>query len=300
MKRLLFTVGVSIAIGALAFTSVSGQQRGRGGRGGPAVSPRAGAPIDLTGSWVSVVNEDWRWRMTTPQKGDYQSLPLNAEARKVADAWDLAKDDAAGDQCKPFGVGNIMRQPGRLHITWEDETTLKIEFDAGTQTRLLHFDQSKPPAGPRTWQGYSTAEWVRPGRNNVADARVADSAGTVPGGGGAGLRGAPPRSATMFEGGSVKVVTTGFRDGYLRSNGVPYSENASLTEHFDRLPMPPNSPGNPGSDVWLVVSSILEDPQYLNGPFYLSTHFKKEPDGSKWNPTPCKTDPPGQVRSKPK
>ena len=133
---------------------------------------------------------------------------------------------------------------------------------------------------------------MRPGRNTVADPRVAESrdAGTVPGGGGAGLRGAPPRSATMFEGGSLSVTTTDFRDGYLRSNGVPYSENASLTEHFDRLPAPPNG------DVWLVVSSILEDPQYLNGPLYLSTHFKKEPDGSKWNPTPCKTDPPAQPR----
>jgi hypothetical protein len=292
MRKLLLSVGVSIAIGVLAFARVSGQQRGGAGRGGPPVSPRAGAPIDLTGYWVSVVNEDWRWRMTTPQKGDYQSLPLNAAARKVADAWDLARDDASDNQCKPFGVGNIMRQPGRLHITWDDDSTLKIEFDAGTQTRLLHFDQSKPPTGPRTWQGYSTAEWVRPGRNNAADPRVADAAGTVPGGGGAGLRGAPPRSATMFEGGSMKVVTTAFRDGYLRSNGVPYSENASLTEHFDRLPMPPNS------DAWLVVSSIFEDPQYLNGPYYLSTHFKKEPDGAKWNPTPCRTDPPGVVRSK--
>jgi hypothetical protein len=298
MRKRLLIFGVLVVTGALALTGVSGQERGgggRAGRGGPPVSPRAGAPTDLTGYWVSVVNEDWRWRMTTPQKGDYQSLPLTAEARRVADAWDLARDDASGDQCKPFGVGNIMRQPGRMHITWDDDTTLKIDFDAGTQTRLMHFDQSKPPAGPRTWQGYSTAEWARPGRNNVADPRVSDSAGTVPGGGGAGLRGAPPRSTTMFEGGSMKVVTSGFRGGYLRSNGVPYSENASLTEHFDRLAMPTNSPGG---DVWLVVSSIFEDPQYLNGPYYVSTHFKKEPDGSKWSPTPCKTDPPGVVRKK--
>jgi hypothetical protein len=96
----------------------------------------------------------------------------------------------------------------------------------------------------------------------------------------------------MFQGGSLKVVTTSFRDGYLRSNGVPYSENASLTEQFDRLPPHPNG------DVWLIVSSILEDPQYLNGPLYLSTQFKREPDGAKWSPAPCKTDPPGKVRPK--
>jgi hypothetical protein len=301
MKRLWLAGSSSVALGALMFSVVAGQQRGQGGRGEPPpLAARAAAPIDLTGYWVSVVTEDWRWRMATPQKGDYQSLPLNAAARKVADAWDLAKDEASGDQCKPFGVGNIIRQPGRLHITWDDENTLKIDFDAGTQTRLLHVGASLPsagsvPAGPKTWQGFSTATWERPARNAAADPRVAearDPGATVPGGGGAGLRGAPPRSLTMFEGGSLNVVTTNFRDGYLRTNGVPYSEHASLTEHFDRLPPHPNG------DIWLVVSSILEDPQYLNGPLYLSTHFKKEPDGSKWNPTPCKTDPPGKVRGK--
>lgn len=279
----------------LSLTLVSGvmAQRG-GGRGAPQppASPRAGAPIDLTGYWVSVVTEDWRWRMTTPQKGDYQSLPLNAEARKVADAWDRTKDEASGEQCKPFGVGNIIRQPGRIHITWQDDTTLKMEFDAGTQTRLMHFDKAQPASGPRTWQGYSVAEWLRPGRNNVADLRVADAAGTVPGGGGAGLRGAPPRSAKMFEGGSMRVVTTNFRDGYLRTNGVPYSENASISEHFDLLPAQPNG------DVWLIVSTVINDPKYLADTLYMSTHFKKEADGSKWNPTPCQTDPPGRVRKK--
>jgi len=294
VSKLWLAVSISAAFGVLAFGAAPGQERGRGGRGEPPppLPAQAAAPIDLTGYWVSVVTEDWRWRMATPPKGDYQSVPLNAAARKVADAWDLAKDEAAGEQCKPFGAGNIIRQPGRLHITWENESTLKIEFDAGTQTRLLHFAGPAPAAGPKTWQGYSTAVWERPGSNAVVDPRVSNSAGTVPGGGGAGLRGAPPRSAAMFQGGSLKVVTTGFRDGYLRSNGVPYSENASLTEHFDRLPPHPNG------DVWLIVSSVLEDPQYLNGPLYLSTQFKKEANGAKWNPTPCKTDPPGKPRPK--
>jgi len=275
----------------VAFPVVSGQQRGRGGAP-PVQSAQQGAPIDLTGYWVSVVTEDWRWRMATPPKGDYQSLPLNQAARKVADAWDLEKDNAAGLQCKPYGAGNIMRQPGRLHISWQDENTLKVEMDAGTQTRLFHFGSASAPAGEKTWQGFSKAEWERPGRNAVADARVSESreAGLPPGGGGAGLRGAPPRSATMFEGGSLSARTTNFREGYLRNNGVPYSENAALVEHFDRLPPHPNG------DIWLVVSSILEDPTYLTGPLYLSTQFKKEPDGSKWNPTACRTDPPAVPR----
>jgi len=291
MKKILIASTVLIALTTL----LSAQQRGAGGRGNqPPLSAQQAAPIDLTGYWVSVVTEDWRWRMVTPPKKDYQSLPLNQAARAAADSWDLAKDEAAGLQCKPYGVGNIIRQPGRIHITWQDENTLKMEFDAGTQTRLVHFGPSPAPSGPKSWQGYSVGEWERPGRNAVADARVAETGGSgnVPGGGGGGLRGAPPRSASMFEGGSLKVATTNFRDGYLRNNGVPYSENASLLEHFDRLPTHPNG------DVWLVVSSILEDPTYLTAPLYLSTQFKREANGTKWNPTPCKTDPPSVPRTK--
>jgi hypothetical protein len=206
----------------------------------------------------------------------------------------LAKDEASGNQCKPYGVGNIIRQPGRMHITWESDDILKIDFDAGTQTRMLYFDKAKQPGGPRTWQGHSVAEWIRPARGPVDrnDPRVSDTAGTLPGGGGSGLRGGPPASRSLLEGGSLKVVTTNFREGYLRTNGVPYSENASITEYFDRLP--PYSNG----DVWVVVSTTIEDPKYLTQPLYLSTQFKLEPNGSKWNPTPCKTDPPGPVTLK--
>ena len=158
----------------------------------------------------------------------------------------------------------------------------------------MYFGAPPAASGQRTWQGISTGSWERPGRNAVADARVSEAVqqGTVPGGGGAGLRGAPPRSAAMFEGGSLNVKTTNFRDGYLRTNGVPYSENAMFSEHYDRLPSSPNG------DVLLVVSSILEDPTYLNAPLYLSTHFKKEPNGAKWNPTPCHTDPPSVPKTK--
>jgi hypothetical protein len=190
--------------------------------------------------------------MVTPPKGDYASVPLNAEARKVADAWDPAKDEAAGNQCKAYGAAGLMRVPGRLHITWENDTTLKIDFDAGTQTRTLHFG-NPPPAGEPTWQGDSVARWE------------------VAAGGG---RGAPPR------GGSLKVVTTHLKAGYLRKNGVPYSANTMLTEYMDRT-------NEPNGDSWLIVTTTVEDPQYLNQPFITSTHFKKEADGSKWRPTPC-------------
>src|ERR1700733_5563 len=141
--------------------------QGRGGRGGPPPTPKASAPVDFTGYWVSVVTEDWRWRMLTPIKGDFASIPLNAEGRKLGDAWNPAADEAAGNQCKAYGAPAIMRVPGRLHITWADDNTLRIETDAGTQTRLLHFhletaDASGTPSGEPSWQGYTVANWERP------------------------------------------------------------------------------------------------------------------------------------------
>src|SRR5256885_16685471 len=63
-----------------------------------AQSPKAAPPIDLTGYWVSVVTQDWRWRMVTPAKGDYAGVPITLVAKKVGDAWDPAQDEAAADK----------------------------------------------------------------------------------------------------------------------------------------------------------------------------------------------------------
>jgi hypothetical protein len=285
MKRaLLLGAAFLAAMGALQTASTQPRP------GAAPQTPRSAAPIDLTGYWVAVVNEDWRHRMATPRKGDFESLPLNAEGRRVANEWDLAADNAAGLQCKAFGVGGLMRQPGRLHVTWADDDTLKVDFDAGTQTRLLELAPSaQPPAGEPTWQGFSRAEWQRPpgGNQGPVRAQIGNSAGPIaPGGGGRGQRGGPPPSGSLSEGGALKVVTTGFRAGYLRKNGVPYSENATITEYFHRLPEAPNG------DVWLHVLTIVEDPRYLNGEFFTSTHFKRESNGSRWNPRECRTAPP--------
>ena len=275
--------------GAVIFLSTVAVLNAQRGRGAPPTG-RAAAPIDLTGYWVSVVSEDWRHRMATPRKGDYESIPgMTPEARRIAEAWDIAKDDSAGLQCKAFGVGGIMRQPGRIHITWQDDNTLKMEFDAGTQTRLLNFDRTKQPSGEKTWQGFSTAQWERPpgGRGAPVRAQLGNSTGPVaPGGGGRGQRGGPPPVPLNPEGGALKVVTTHFREGYLRKNGVPYSESASITEYFHRLP------SEPGEETWLLVVTVVDDPNYLTQPFYTSTQFKLERDGSKWTPTPCRTAPP--------
>jgi hypothetical protein len=204
-------------------------------------SAKASAPVDMTGYWVALVTEDWRFRMVTPRKGDYQPVPMTEQARKVANAWDPAADEAAGDPCKAYGAAALMRLPARFHISWQDDNTLRLESDSGMQTRLFHFNSMPSSTGERTRQGHSIAQW---------------------------------QSAAL------KIATTNLRSGYLRKNGIPYSENAVVTEYFDIAPHPS------GGQV-LVVTTIVDDPLYLQQSFIVSSQFKKEADASKWDPTPC-------------
>ena len=234
---------VALAISLASPTTARAQQRG----GAAPRSAQDAAPIDLTGYWVSYVTENWRYRMVTPAKGEYRRSPASPAAVALINAWDPAADTRAGNQCKSYGAGMIMSVPGRLRITWQDANTLRIDTDAGTQTRLFHF--SPTSSGPRSWQGQSTATWE-----------------PATGGGGGG--------------GSLRVVTSNLLPGYLRKNGVPYSERATVTEHFDIASLPDGS-------RLLLVTTIVEDPVYLTGPYVVSPHFKKEADGSKWDPTPC-------------
>lgn len=243
-------------IAAIAEHGVSAQQQAQP----PATprTPRVAAPIDLTGNWVSVVTEEWLWRMTTPRKGDYTSIPLSDEGRRVADLWDPATDGS----CKAYGVGGLMRIPMRLRISWKGDDALSVETDAGQQTRLLRFDRSQAP-GARSLQGHSIAEWEPIGAPPVMR-------------NGRGVAGGNP------QGGSLKVVTTNLTEGWLRKNGVAYSESASLLEYWDRVNFP-------NGDTWLIVTTVVSDPRYLLNDYTTSTHFKREPDGSKWKPTPCRT-----------
>ncbi|HEX7235945.1 MAG TPA: hypothetical protein VF405_03215 [Gammaproteobacteria bacterium] len=251
---------------ALGLVARAGAQPNRAPAQPPPV-PRAAAPIDLTGYWVSIVTQDWRWRMVTPAKGDYEGMPLTPEGRALADTWDPAKDEAAGEQCRSYGAPAVMYVPGRVHITWADDNTLKIETDAGMQTRLLHFGDYKAPADtPRSWQGVSVAQWQTP-RPNVPmllrpAERTADAPGVVP------------------TGGTLRVATTNLRAGYLRKNGVPYSENAVMTEYFDLYK-------RPNGEEILTVTTLVEDPQYLRTTRLVAPIFKKEPNAAKWDPTPC-------------
>ena len=234
--------------------------------GGPPPTPRASAPIDLTGVWVSIVNEDWRWRMITAPRGDFPGLPLSPAGREVAMAWDPKTDGS----CKAFGAAALLRMPTRLRVSWADDATLKIETDNGQQTRLLHFAAGRSPraesrgrpAAP-SLQGDSVAEWQRtlPPNNPF----------------GINFPGGPPPPP----GGSLSVVTTNLTGGWLRRNGVPYSARTTVTEYFDRFPGPDKS-------EWFVVTTQVVDPEYLLGRLVTSSHFRRESDASKWSPKPCK------------
>ncbi len=222
-------------------------QRGRGAA--PPQTPKDAAAIDLTGTWTAVISEDWPLRMLPVRKGDYTRMPLTPAARKVADAWDPAKDESAGEQCKGYGAAAIMRLPGRIRISWLNDSTMKMELEAGNQTRLFHFGGA-PPSAESSAQGVSMAEWQY--------TRV------------------PPRT------GEMKVTTSRLRPGYLRKNGVPYSANTSMTEYYHRMTAP-------NGDVWITVVSEVTDKENLTDPFVQSTHFKKLPANATFKPEPCET-----------
>lgn len=228
----------------------------------PPANAKAGAPQDLTGYWVSLVTEDWRERMMTPDKGDFVGVPLNPKGRDLMNQWNPDKDTASGDQCKAYGAAAIMRVPTRLHITWADANTLRVETDAGKQVRELHFG-AKPAQTPApSLQGYSVAMWdgLRPGGQRGVTAT---------------LGGSGPKPS-----GYLKVETGDLKAGYLRKNGVPYGAATQVEEYFDSFT-------EANGDTWLVVTSIVTDPEYLTDRFITSSHFKKLAGPTGWRPSDC-------------
>ena len=270
IRKLLFTA-TCIVLVLPAFA----RAQGRGGRGGapagPAPTARASAPIDLAGYWVSLIVDEWRFRVT-PQKGDIVYLPLNGQARQIANAWDPDKDQTDGNACKAYGAVGVMQRAGRLHITWDGDNTLKIETDAGTQTRTLRFPSTgsgqaaTAQPGEPTWQGNSSAVWQVNGRPLI------DTGGT----------GFVPinRVQGATRGGQLKVTTTNMKPGYIRKNGVPYSDKAVLNEYFTVLPGQQN-------DTYIALTAMVDDPTYLTGQFIRTYTFKKVADATGWDPTPC-------------
>ena len=256
-----------VALHALAGAAVWSGAQSQTPPAPDARSPRDRSPIDLTGQWVAVINEDWRWRMITPPIGDTASIPLNADGRAAAAAWDLDRDRAAGALCKAFGPPGVIRQPTRMRVSWQDEDTLLLEFDAGRQVRELEFGSGEAPA-ERSLQGHSEARWFR----------QLQSRGVFGG-------------RTPADGGALHVRTTGLTAGYLRPNGVPYSERATVKEFFNTFTLPD------GGGAWLTVTTVVDDPVYLSTELIMSSQFKKETSRAGWNPRACEIPPPLTVRA---
>lgn len=218
--------------------------------------------MDLTGYWVSLITEDWRYRMMTPDKGDYTGISLNAAGRKLADSWDPVREDTGGEQCRAYGAPAIMRVPTRLHIQWEGDNTLRIETDAGKQTRMLHFNARPPADGQPSLQGFSVASWE--GLRARGTGGVATTLATK--------ESNPP--------GYMRVLTSQLKPGYLRKNGVPYGVETQVEEFFESFT-------EPNGDTWLIVTSVVTDPEYLAQLYITSSQFKKLPGPVGWNPREC-------------
>ncbi len=262
LSRVAIATGLFLALGMWSTTvDVLAQRR-------VPLTPQAMAPVDVTGYWVTAITEDWRVRMMTPQRGDFLGLPLNQAGIDLANGWDPDADIANGNECRAFGAAGIMRSPTRIHIIWEAENTLRMEFDHGQQTRLVYFDQSTP-AGERSWQGHALGEWV--------DMTPPGGAGRGRGGRGGGGDGA---GIGFGRPGALQVVTTNLLHQYHRQNGTPVSENAIVTDIIDLIP-------GLGGGEWLIVKTMIDDPEYMFSQMVTSSQFKREPDDSKWDPQPC-------------
>jgi len=210
---------------------------------------RQAFPQDIEGYWVSLVTEDWRYRMMSAPAGDFEGINLTQPGRDLAEAWDPQADAAAGEACRAYGAGGAMRYPTRLHISWAEDNVLQIDTDKGQQTRLLKFGAAQDNEGAGSWQGVSQATL------NLYGPAGAQS-------------------------GRIDVVTSQMRPGYIRRNGVPYSAQALITEYFSMVTE------EDGSE-YLIVVSELEDPVFLQAPVLRSTTFLKESDASKWDPSEC-------------
>ncbi|MGH8144573.1 MAG: hypothetical protein ACREU2_18940 [Steroidobacteraceae bacterium] len=226
----------------------------------PTASARARAPFDPSGYWVSLITQNWRYRMVVPARGDYAGIPINARAKQFADAWSATADIAAGKQCEAYGAPGIMQIPERLQISWQDDDTLRVDTDAGRQVRLLHFkhDPSAEKPAP-TLQGYSAARWQL--------FMLSNSFGAV------------DEASKGRRYGSLVVNTDDLLPGLLRKNGVPYGADTKMSEYWKLFGL--------GADQWLTISTSVDDPEYLSGPYVYDSIFQREAGASQRDPSPC-------------
>lgn len=196
------------------------------------------APQDLSGYWEPLIMEDYELRMHGAKKGDYGGIDLNDAARAVADKYmpDVDEDRLIPGKCGQYGPPRIMFTNTRLHIT-QDDRVITMELETGGRIRQFYLDNRKWPGGELQWQGHSIA--YEDGRSMLT------------------------------------VITRHMHPGLLRSNGIPYSDKAVLTEHYTRH-----------GDYFTVILAV-EDPEYLESPFVTSTSFHRISRPDDWQMGSC-------------
>jgi hypothetical protein len=206
------------------------------------LSVPAFAQVDFSGEWAPRFYEDQPERVAGPELGDYLGLPVTDAARMRADTWDASIQTLPEWQCRPHSADYIWRGPSNLHITKEvDPVTREITAFHAEWLRsvdnIYYLDGRPHPSAnaAHTWGGFATAKW---------------------------------------EGNILTVNVTHLKEGYIRRNGMPRSDLATVTEHWMRH-------GN-----WLTVVTIVNDPVYLTEPFIRSTDYELD-QRQQVPPYPC-------------
>ncbi len=201
------------------------------------------AQVEFVGEWEARYHEDQPERLPGPSVGDYIGLPLNDAARLRADTWDASIQTLPEWQCRPHPADYGTRGPANLRISKEvDPITQRVvgyrthvQWQAQERTIWMDGRAHPPDDAAHTWQGFSTGKW---------------------------------------DGNSLVVTTTHLKESYLRRNGVPRSDTATLVEHWTRH-------GN-----FLTLVTALVDPVYLTEPFVRTTNWAMAPEQA-MEPYPC-------------
>jgi hypothetical protein len=191
------------------------------------------AQLDVSGEWAPRFHEDQPERIPGPEIGDYLGLPINAAARLRADTWDASLLTLPEHQCKPHPSDYAWRGPANLRVWKEYDRESQqliayhthISWEAPERTIWMDGRPHPPEYAAHTWQGFSTGKW---------------------------------------EGDMLTITTTHLKNGWIRRNGIPRSDRATVTEHMIR------------HDNFLTVVVIINDPLYLTEPFIRTTDFEAD------------------------
>ena len=190
----------------------------------------AAAQVDFSGEWAPRMWEDQPERVPGPELGDFSGIPVSEAARLRAEAWDASIQTLPEWQCRPHSADYIWRGPSNLRI-WKEIDPVSREITAYHAEWLRSVDapvyldgRAHPPDDAlHTWAGFSTGRW---------------------------------------EGDMLTITTTHLKEGYLRRNGLPRSDKATLTQHWIR------------NGDFLTVVTVVNDPVYLTEPFIRTTDYE--------------------------